>query len=98
MMMSSSSSPSPSTTFFVPGSARPSIWHKKVTRALLHLARAPSESAHLADEAPFVIGHGLHRKPRIFYQHHRGELRLGLDRRKRHRLRHVLHRLHIDEA
>src|SRR5580700_473293 len=54
--------------------------------------------AHLADELPFRIGHRLHRQARVFGKRHVLELRLGLDRGERHRLRQRLERrrLHRD--
>src|SRR5579863_9860879 len=54
--------------------------------------------AHLADELPFRVGHRLHRQARVFGERHVLELRLGLDRGERHRLRQRLERrrLHRD--
>src|SRR5271166_683206 len=44
------------------------------------------QSAHLADQFPLAVGHGLDRKTGIFGERHVLELRLGLDRGERDRL------------
>src|SRR5882672_6647669 len=106
-MMSSSSSPSPRTTFFVPGSASSSTRQRKtgVTRT----APLPSpfcgeeimqasQAAHLANPLPLLVGYRLHRKTRIFHQDHIGEFGIGFDGGQSHRLRHVLYGLHVDKA
>src|SRR5215510_619648 len=89
MTMSSSSGGSPKTTFCVPGSRSDSILQRKVT--LL-------EATKLADVVPFEVGHRLDREARISHQDHVLEFGLGLDRGERDGLRHVLHRLDVDET
>src|SRR6266850_1897426 len=100
MMMSSASSPSPKTTFLVPGSASSSMRQRKtgVTgTASLPSPLQSSQSAHLANPFPLLVGYGLHRKTRIFHQDHIGEFGVGFDRGQSHRLRHVLYGLHVDK-
>src|SRR5690242_3700437 len=55
-----------------------------------------SKAAHFADGLPFFGRHRLHGQPRVVDQHHRLQLRLGLDRVDRYGLRHRCDRFDVD--